>query len=448
MLQRREVQLQRFETSAYLGKVNPSDADIEAFYKGNQALFKAPELATIEYVVLNAAALGKDVAVAEADAQQFYKDNAARWTQPEERRASHILLKNEGDKQVARAQAEAVLAQLRKAPATFAETAKKLSQDPGSASRGGDLDFFGRGAMTPAFEEAVYKMKVGDISDIVETDFGLHIIQLVAVRGGEKKPFEAVRADIEAELRTSQAQKRFTEAAEQFTNMVYEQAESLQPVVDKFKLDKQTATVQRTPAPGAAGALASAKLLTAVFGADAVSNKRNTDAVEVGPGQLAAARVVQHQAARVLPLTEVKAQARERLVAQQAAQMARTEGAQRLASLQKAPAEALPTTLTISRNQVQGLPRQVLDAALRADAKKLPAVVGVDLGDQGYTVVKVVQVLARDTPPAADAPLQQQYNQAWANAEAQAYLAGLKRRFKVEIKEAVVAAAANAASAP
>ena len=156
MLQRREVQLQRFETSAYLGKVNPSDADIEAFYKGNQALFKAPELATIEYVVLNAAALGKDVAVAEADAQQFYKDNAARWTQPEERRASHILLKNEGDKQVARAQAEAVLAQLRKAhPQVVWQQDQTLRLDLRGLGRS-DAAFVGRhgaqGVLAVAFD--------------------------------------------------------------------------------------------------------------------------------------------------------------------------------------------------------------------------------------------------------------------------------------------------------
>ena len=107
------------------------------------------------------------------------------------------------------------------------------------------------------------------------------------MRGGEKKAFDGVRAEIEAEVRKTLAQKQYAEAAEQFTNTVYEQSDSLQPVIDKLKLDKRTATVQRQPAPGATGALASAKLLEAVFGNDVVRNKRNTDAVEIGPNQLA-----------------------------------------------------------------------------------------------------------------------------------------------------------------
>lgn len=448
LLQRREVQVQRFDAAAYMGKVSPSEADIEAFYKRNEAQFKAPEQASIEYVVLSLESLSKDLVVAEADAKRFYADNLVRWTQPEERRASHILLKNDGDKKAARAQAEAVLAQVRKAPATFADVARKLSQDPGSAARGGDLDFFGRGLMTKPFEDTVFAMKSGEISGLVETDFGLHIIQLVAVRGGDKKPFEAVRAEIEADLRKGLAQKKFAEAAEQFTNTVYEQPESLQPAIDKFKLQKQTASVQRNPAAGATGALASAKLLTAVFSGDVVNNKRNTDAVEIGAGQLAAARIVQHQPARTLPLADVKGQVLQRVQAEQAAAMARAEGAKRLAEVQKTPTESVGPAVVVSRSQVQSLPRPVMEAVLRADAKKLPAAFGVELGDQGYALVRVTQVLPREAVPGGDVALQQQYTQAWAGAETQAYLNALKKRLKVTVKEDVVAAAVNAASAP
>lgn len=447
LLQRREVQLQRFDTAAYLAKVTPSDADLEAFYKAHEADFRAPEQASIEYVVLNLDVLSKGITVPEDKLREYYAENASRYTQAEERRASHILIQAEPDKKAAKAKAEELLAQVRKAPGTFADVARKNSQDPGSAKQGGDLDFFGRGMMTKAFEDAVFAMKPGEISNVIETDFGFHIIMLTGVRGGDKKPFEAVRGEIEAEVRKSLAQKQYAEAAEQFTNLVYEQPDSLQPVIDKLKLDKQTATVQRTPAPGAAGALASAKLLAAVFGNDAVSNKRNTDAVEIGPNQLASARIVQYTAARTLPLAEVKDRVRERVVATQAAALAKAEGAKRLADVQKAPTEALPVTVTVSRAQAQGQPRQLVDAVLRADAAKLPAVVGVDLGEQGYIVAKVTQVLARDATPGGDAPLQQQYTQAWANAETQAYLAALKKRHKAEIKEAVVAAAAAASAA-
>jgi peptidyl-prolyl cis-trans isomerase D len=250
-----------------------------------------------------------------------------------------------------------------------------------------------------------------------------------------------VRPEIEAEVARQLAQRRYAEVAEQFTNTVYEQSDSLQPVIDKLKLEKRSATVQRTPAPGASGPLASAKLLEAVFGNDAVRNKRNTDAVEVGPSQLAAARIVEHMPARTLPLAEVKEQVRERVVAEQAAALARKEGQALLAQLQKDPGAALPESAVVGRAAAQGLPRRAVDAVLGADAGKLPVPLGVDLGEQGYLVAKVTQVLPRDPALANEQTLQSQYGQAVAGAEMQAYYAALKSRYKAEIKPAAAASA-------
>ena len=450
MFERREVQLQRFDAGAYRALVNPSDAEIEAYFKANDTLFRTPEQATIEYVVLDLAALSAGVLVPEDDLRKYYTENASRYTAAEERRASHILIKAEAgmsgaDRQKAKERAEALLAQARKAPASFAELARKNSDDPGSAAKGGDLEFFGRGAMVKPFDNAVFAMKIGEIGNLIETDFGFHVITLTAVRGGEKKPFEAVRAEIEAEVRKSLAQKKYVEVAEQFTNTVFEQSDSLQPVIDKLKLSKLTATVQRTPQPGASGPLASAKLLEAVFGNDAVRNKRNTDAVETGANQLASARIVQHTPARTLPLAEVKEGVRNRLVLQQSAALARKAGEARQEALAKAPTETLPINLTLSRTQAQGAPRSVIDAVLRADPSKLPVVTGVDLGAQGYVVLRVSKVLPREPLPGGDAQLQSQYTQAWAAAESLAYQEALRKRFKAEIKTAAVAEAASAA---
>ena len=301
--------------------------------------------------------------------------------------------------------------------------------------------------MVKPFEDAVYAMKSGEISNVVESDFGYHVIMLTGQRGGQKKTFEEVRAEIEAEVRKSLAQRRWAEVAEQFTNTVYEQSDSLQAVVDKLKLEKKTATVQRTPAADATGALASAKLLQAVFSADSLRNKRNTDAVEVGPNQLASARVVEYTPARTRPLAEVQEAVRARLLDEQSAALARKEGQARLDALRQAPAEALPMVLTISRSQTQGLPAPVVDAVLRADASKLPALTSVDLGAQGYVVMRVTQVLPREPTPGGDGPLQLQYAQSWAAAEADAYLGALRKRFKVDVK-AAASAVADAASAP
>ncbi len=452
LLQRREVQLQRFDPAAYRARVAPTDAEVEAHYKADEARFQAPEQAVIEYVVLDIEPLARSVAVPEEDLRTYYAENASRYTVAEERRASHILVNAGSDlpaaeRRKARERAEALLAEVRKNPASFAEVARKNSQDPGSAERGGDLDYFGRGAMVKPFEDAVYAMKSGEISNVVESDFGYHVIMLTGQRGGQKKTFEEVRAEIEAEVRKSLAQRRWAEVAEQFTNTVYEQSDSLQAVVDKLKLEKKTATVQRTPAADATGALASAKLLQAVFSADSLRNKRNTDAVEVGPNQLASARVVEYTPARTRPLAEVQEAVRARLLDEQSAALARKEGQARLDALRQAPAEALPMVLTISRSQTQGLPAPVVDAVLRADASKLPALTSVDLGAQGYVVLRVTQVLPREPTPGGDGPLQLQYAQSWAAAEADAYLGALRKRFKVDVK-AAASAVADAASAP
>jgi peptidyl-prolyl cis-trans isomerase D len=446
LLQRRQVQFQRFDTQAYRAKVKPGDADIEAYYKANEALFRAPEQARIEYVVLDLQALQKGLTVPEEELKRYYTENAARYTAAEERRASHILIKADkdmaaADRQKARAKADALLDQLRKSPGQFAELAKKNSDDPGSAERGGDLDYFGRGAMVKPFEDAVFAMKPGEIGNVVESDFGYHIIHLTGQRGGEKKAFEAARAEIEVEVAKQLAQRRYAEVAEQFTNTVYEQSDSLQPVIDKLKLEKRSATVQRTPAPGAAGPLASAKLLESVFGNDAVRNKRNTDAVEVGPSQLAAARIVEHMPARTLPLTEVKEQVRDRVIAEQAAALGRKEGQALLAQLQKDASTGLPDSAVVGRAGAQNLPRRAIDMVLGADASKLPVPLGVDLGEQGYLVAKVTQVLPRDPALANDQTLQNQYAQAVAGAEMQAYYAALKSRYKAELKRTAAASA-------
>lgn len=455
LLQQRAVQVLRFNAKDYASKVVPTEAELEAFYKdpAHAAQFMAPEQASVEYVVLDLEALKKGVTASEDELRKYYDENAARYTAPEERRASHILIKAEkdapaADRAKARARAEALLAELKANPALFAELAKKNSDDPGSAQRGGDLDFFGRGAMVKPFEDTAFGLKPGEISPLVETDFGFHIIKVVETRGGEKRGFEAVRAEIEQEVKRQLAQRRFTEAAGEFTNMVYEQPDSLKPVQDKLKLELRTATgVRRTPLPGATGALASPKFLDLLFGNDALRNKRNTEAVETGASQLVSGRIVSYAPAQLLPFAEVKAKVLAALVADGAAALARKDGEARLASLKAAPDTVLSEPAqVVSRVQRREVPPALIDAVLRADATKLPAFVGVDLGVQGYAVARIDKVLGRD--PAAGEPRQMagQYAQAWGEAETMAYYDALKARLKVEIK-APAAATAEAGKA-
>ncbi len=453
LLQRREIRLQRFDTKDYVAKVAPTDAEIEAFYKANEASFRAPEQADIDYVLLDLATIKKGIPVSDEDLRKYYTENISRYTAAEERRVRHILINAAKDaapdvKQKAKARAEALLAEVRKAPASFAEVARKNSEDPGSAANGGDLEFFGRGAMVKPFEDAAFAMKPGETSAVIETDFGYHVLRLEAVRGGDKQPFEAVRSTIEDEVRQQLAIKRWAEAAEQFSNLVYEQSDSLQPVIDKLKLEKRSALVQRQPKPGATGPLASAKLLESVFGNDVVKNKRNSEAVEVGSNQLASARITRYQAARTLPLAEVKEAVRQRLVATQAEALARKEGQARLAQLKADPASgSLGEPMTVSRAAPLGLARPALEAVLGADATRLPALAGVAVPGVGFMVARIDKVLPRELKPEEDKALQAQYGQAWARAEAEAYYKGLSSRYKAEKKVDPLAAAA-AASAP
>jgi peptidyl-prolyl cis-trans isomerase D len=449
LFEAREVTVQRFEAKDYAAKVAPTDAELEKYYNdpSEAAQFRAPEEATIEYVALDVDALKKVVVVSEDDLRKYYAENEARYSTPQERRASHILIKAEKDapaaeRTKAKAKAEALLAELRKNPAAFADLARKASDDPGSAEKGGDLDFFGRGAMVKPFEDAVFAMKPGELSGVVQSDFGYHIIQLTGVRGGEKRSFESVRAEIEDEFRKQAAQKRFAEIATDFGNVVYEQPDSLKPVADKFKLEIRTAQgVQRTPKPGAAGPLASAKFLDALFGSDTLRNKRNTEAVETGANQLVSGRVVRYSPAHQLPLAEVRTKVRDTVVAAQAAALARKEGEARLAGLRADPQAAMDgPPRNLSRSQPGDLPREVVDAVLRVDAARLPAVVGIDLGAQGYVVARVSKVLGRDPSAADPAQSRALYARAWGDAEAQAYYKALSERFKVEIKPVAMAA--------
>jgi peptidyl-prolyl cis-trans isomerase D len=448
LLQRRSVAYQRFDAKAYASKVVPTDAELEAYHKAHESEFSAPEQATIEYVVLDLDTLKKGIALNDKDLRDYYEQNKARYTVAEERRARHILIAADKDakddvKKKAKARAEALLAEARKAPASFAELAKKSSEDTGSAPQGGDLDWSARGGMaSKALEDAVFALKPGEIGPLVESEFGYHVVKLEGTRGGQSKPFEAVKAEIGDEIGKQKAAKEWGEKAEAFTNTVYDQPDSLQPVIDKLKVEKRSATVLRRPAPGTTGALASAKLLDSVFGNDNVRNgKNNTDAIEVGPNQLAAAHVTKYQAARTLPLAEVRDRVRERVIATRAGELARKDGEAKLAQLKAAPAGELPEKATVSRQERAAVPPQLIDAVLRADAQKLPAVLGVDLGELGYVVARVDAVLPRET--GEDGPLRQQYSQAWSAAETRAYLEALKQRYKAEVRADRVAAAAS-----
>jgi peptidyl-prolyl cis-trans isomerase D len=438
---RREIQVALFKLADFASKVGVTDADLQSFYKDHAAQFQVPEQASVEYLVLDLDAAKKNISVNEADLRTYYDQNSARFGSKEERRASHILIAAPAgaagaEREKARAKAEQLLADVRKAPNTFADVARKNSQDPGSAEKGGDLDFVTRGAMVKPFEDAMFALKKGDISNVVETEFGFHIIQLNDVKPAVVPPFDKVRSTIENEVRSQQATQEFAKAAEAFTDIVYQQPDSLKPAAEKLKLTIQTASnVGRTPVPGATGALANRNFLNALFAPDTLERKHNTEAIEIGPNQLASGRVTQYSPARALPFEEVKDKVRTLLVAERAAALAKAEGEAKLAAWQSNPAGAgFGAPITVSRLETQSQPPAIIEGALRADTSKLPVLVGTDLGAQGFAVVRVIKSVPR-TPPAAEVAKQEneQFAQAVGAAENAAYYDLLKNRFKAEI---------------
>ena len=446
--EKREIQVARFNAADFAAKLNPTDAELEQFYKSNEKLFQASEQASIEYVLLDLEAIKKGISVNEADLKTYFEQNLQRLSSAEERRASHILIATPSsapvaEREKAKVKAEELLALVKKTPETFAEVARKNSQDPGSAPSGGDLDFFARGAMVKPFEDAAFAMKKGDVSDVIASDFGYHIIKLTDIRIPKQRSFEEMRPELEADLKKQQAQKKFSETAEAFSNGVYEQSDSLKPVADRLKLEVKTAaSVTRQPPAGATGVLANTKFLNALFSPDAIEKKRNTEAVEVGPNQLVSGRIAQYTPTRTQPLSEVKNAVRQRWLIQHGAEEARKEGMARLAQWKAASATAtLASPVVVSREQPQQLPAQIVDAALRLDSGTLPAFTGVDLAGQGYFVVKVGKVVQRDVQPEANVKQERsQFSQWLAAAEAIAYYNGLKERFKAEILVAKPAA--------
>lgn len=440
-LQRREIQIQRFSPASHVGKVQVTDAALEKFYQTHADLFRSQESADVEYLVLDAAGLSKTIPLPEQDIKTYYEQNLQRLSAQEQRRASHILIgaakdAPAADKDKARAKVESLLAALRKDPKAFAELARKNSEDPGSARNGGDLDFFARGAMVKAFEDAAFALQKGEISQIVESEFGFHIIQLTDIKLPVKPSLEALRPKIEADLRQQLAKRQYAEYAETFTNSVYEQADTFKPVADKLRLQVQQAKgVTRSAIAANPGVLANPKVLEALFSEESISKRRNTAAIELGNNTLVSVRLVNYKAAAVRPFAEVKDEVRAEYVKDHAMALAKAEGQARLAEWQKQPALAqLGPALVVSRDQTQGQAQKLVDAVLRADPSVMPSLLGIDLGPQGYVVARVNKLVPREEPAGHQkAQTLEQFTRLLASAEAAAYMAHLRSQFKVQI---------------
>ena len=441
--QQREVSEVVLSHEQFAGEVRLAPDSVKAYYDKHPGEFLVPEQLRAEYVLLSADALAALETVSEAELHTWYESNVR--AKFEERAA-------------AKKKVDELLAQLRAAPDKFAALATQYSQDPGSKDNGGDLGFFARGAMVKPFEEAAFKLKQGQMSGIVESDFGFHILKLTGIKpakGDEPeerqashilitapaaaKDFQAMRADIEKELKKQRLGKKFAEAAETFTNLAYEQPDSLQPIADKFKLRIQQSGWLNRKASAATGPLSNQRLLDALFSPDSLKSKHNTEVVEGGPDALLVARVIEHKPATVRPPDEVKVEIAKRLIEQESMTLASRSGAAKYAELQQGKDAGLTwrPARAIGRDAKPAVHPDALKAIFRADTSKLPVYVGVELRDRGYGLYRISRVI--DAPPldaVREKSLRDQLSRQAAQQDYAAYLASLRAGAKIEINKA------------
>jgi peptidyl-prolyl cis-trans isomerase D len=470
LLQERTVKVQElaFKPESYADKITLDPAAVEKYYAEQRKQFEIPERANIEYVVFDQASVAKSIVIPEAELKTYYEGNKARLGTPEERQASHILIKVDAkasDKEVADAKtkAQSLMEQAKKDPAQFAKLAADNSQDAGSAAQGGDLGFFKREAMVKAFSDVAFLLKEGEISPPVKSEFGWHVIRLTGIKAANIKPFDAVKTELEQELKTQQASKKFAEQSEAFSTAVYDKGDSFKEVAQKYKLDVKTADGITREAMVQAGKTAASlpagqpanpnalpfneKLASILFASDALKDKKNSEATEVAKGSLVSARMLQYTPAKVLSLAEVKATVEAQLRQSLAVKLAQSEGETKLKALQAKPADAvdgLAAAKDISKQKPEGLSADGVSAVLRASSQTLPAWVGATQANGQYVVYKVLSVGAEaKLDEAKRNQLQNAIQRVYGEQELQSVMSVLRDRHGAKIIKKPVAADAS-----
>ena len=433
LTEERTIRTFEIKPTAFLKSVSVTDAEAQSYYDQNKSLFAVPESVDIEYVVLSPESY-KNIKASEDDIKTFYEQNLQRFSTPEERRASHILIavNNEKTDADAKKEADEIYKQLQADPSKFAQLAKSKSADPGSARQGGDLGFFQKGMMVPEFDNAVFSGKKGDLVAPVKTQFGYHIIKIVDVKPAQAKPLKEVRAEIEALYQQQAAIRAFAEDAENFSNMVYEQSESLQPVAERFGLKIQTV---KNVTRDFEDQLINPNVIEALYGYDVLEDKRNSNAIEVASNTLLSARVTAHHKQTVKTFDEVKGDIVATLKNQKATEAARAQGSADIAKLldKKSASGKFGDKTVISRERPGAYAYEVVTAALRPDANKLPTYTGVQTQDGSYFVIEVQSSKKIEASPEQLAMRKAELAQLYSNPEQAAFISGLETKFGTQI---------------
>lgn len=306
--QQRSFSYAEISAPRYVAEVAITDEDKKKYYDENGSRFTLPEQVSLQYVELKLDDIKKDFKVSDEEIKQAYEREKERFGIPEERRASHILIQVDADaddaaRSAARGKAEAVLKDVQ-AGKDFAALAKEHSQDPGSATAGGDLGFFAKGVMTPPFEDAVFGMNKGDTSDIVETDFGFHIIHLSDIRSSSIKPLQQVRVELTEQILREKAQGAFRNKQEEMSKLAFDDATTLDGVSKKLELEiLETGFI--TQGTVNAGIAARPKIRDTAFGKEVLQDGYNSEVLEVEPGHVVVIRKKEHKPSTLRPYEEV-----------------------------------------------------------------------------------------------------------------------------------------------
>ncbi|MDR0996232.1 MAG: SurA N-terminal domain-containing protein, partial [Zoogloeaceae bacterium] len=397
-IEERSVAQSLVPTDSKLKEATVAESDVQKFYDANPERFTTPERVKAQYVVLSQDELASDIVISDQQISDWYQSHLTDYGNPETRRVRHILLTGKD----AEEQAKALSADLKKDPSRFAALAKEKSQDPGSAAQGGDLGAVGRGMMVKPFDEAVFSLQQGVISDPVKTDFGWHVIEVTEIHPAAPKPLAEVRDEISTELRTQAAQKRFNDTLEDFKNQVYDAPDSLNDVATRWKLPLHESgwLTQAMSEDGSHPATPNAaieddpRFVAAVFKDDVLKDGHNSDTLMLSPTVAVAARVSAHEKAEKQPFAAVKAQIEAELQREKARALAIEEGKALLAQCQQGEGGCKAnwaTAQTASRVNPGVLPAAAVEAVFAADATKLPAYVGLPIAT-GYALFKIEAV--------------------------------------------------------
>ncbi|WP_293766157.1 SurA N-terminal domain-containing protein [uncultured Aquitalea sp.] len=432
----RELRAAVLHPADFAAQVKTDDAALKAYYDANLKRFRTSEKVKLDYVVLSLDGIAQGQQVSDAEIQQYYEKHKAEFG-GEERRASHILLTvpkgaKPEEKAKIKAEADALLKEVRANPAKFAEIAKAKSQDPGSAANGGDLGFFGHGAMVKPFDDVVFSMQPGKISEVVETEYGFHIIKLDEIKQAD---LTAVKAAVAAKLKQQKAAALYRKQADSLAEVAYQQGSSLKGIQDALKLEAKHSDWLERGKPAQDTLLNNPKLQEAAFSDDVLKKKHNSEPIDVGNSTMVVVRVADYQPERQLKLDEVKDVIKAQLVATEGTKLAEKQGQAMLAELKAGKQVAAlkwGESSVASRRDAKGMSAAEMRAVFGASVKTLPAYAGSKRDNGDFVVYQIDKIIPAPAATDADkAQLSSMLSQMAARSQLDAYLGTLRQKYPV-----------------